>query len=215
MDSKNWPCPLCYHSQSELLLSGKGRPYYECNNCHLIYVPQNWHLKIEEEKKRYETHQNHILDQGYRNFLGQIIDFLNIESLQDLQVLDYGCGKDQALVKILAERGVKVDAYDPLFRQIKLPALFQYQLIFCTEVAEHFCRPRQEFEFFQQLLSLGGVIGLMTSIVPQDKIFENWYYIKDPTHITFYTEQSLRWIGHHFNWSLDFKWPNLVQFKKR
>ena len=48
----------------------------------------------------------------------------------------------------------------------------------------------------------------------KENIFENWYYIKDPTHVVFYTKNTFLIIAKMFKWDCEFLNNNLVFFKK-
>ena len=54
----------------------------------------------------------------------------------------------------------------------------------------------------------------MTNFYSKEKIFENWYYIKDPTHVVFYNKKTFLIIAKVFNWDCEFSGNNLVFFKK-
>ena len=79
---------------------------------------------------------------------------------------------------------------------------------------EHFHNPFNEFTRFNELLNYGGIIGIMTNFYSKEKIFENWYYIKDPTHVVFYNKKTFLIIAKIFNWDCEFLGNNLVFFKK-
>ena len=54
----------------------------------------------------------------------------------------------------------------------------------------------------------------MTNFHSERDIFENWYYIKDPTHVVFYNKNTFKIIAKIFEWDYEFLGNNLVFFKK-
>ena len=55
----------------------------------------------------------------------------------------------------------------------------------------------------------------MTNFHSKQDIFENWYYIKDPTHVVFYNKKTFQIIAKIFDWDSEFLGNNLVFFKKK
>jgi hypothetical protein len=64
------------------------------------------------------------------------------------------------------------------------------------------------------LLEEGGWLGIMTNFYNNSIDFEDWYYRKDPTHVVFYTEQTLEVIALMMAWSIEIPANNIVLFKK-
>lgn len=145
----------------------------------------------EVEKKRYETHQNRIEDEGYRNFLKPIWRELADPAQPSLRILDYGCGPNPVLAQILEGHGHHVQVYDPFFAPQQPQGKFD--LIVCTEAIEHFYKPRKEIENMEALLdqkSSVGKIWVMTQIFEKPK-FSRWWYVRDFTHVCFFSEKAL------------------------
>ena len=67
------PCPLCQHAHTQPL-STPDKKYYKCPQCWLIYLDKEFHPGPTDEKKRYEEHNNDLSNQGYVDFLYQVID---------------------------------------------------------------------------------------------------------------------------------------------
>jgi hypothetical protein len=65
-----------------------------------------------------------------------------------------------ALADMVKSDGFAVDLYDPFFFPDKKIFLNQYNFITCTETAEHFQHPYQEFNTLDALLKPGGWIGM-------------------------------------------------------
>ncbi len=192
------------------------RPYWRCGTCALVFVPRDHHLAAEAEKERYATHQNSPADPQYRAFLDRLAGPLTAKLAPGSRGLDYGAGPGPTLSVMLAERGFVMTIYDPFFApdQSVISAGRQYDFITCTETMEHFARPRTEFERLQRLLRPGGWLGVMTGVIPTDRAFGDWWYIKDPTHITFYAEKTLAWIAGHFGWRMERPGETVALYRK-
>ena len=84
-------CKVCGSSNLESLdIENK---YYQCNQCELIFIDQAEIVDPDEEKERYEGHDNNHQNQGYVEMFEDFIDKL-IEPHLDLgeikNVLEFG-----------------------------------------------------------------------------------------------------------------------------
>ena len=93
--------------------------------------------------------------------------------------------------------------------------LKKYDFITCTETAEHFYDPFKEFNILNDLLIAGGWLGLMTCFMTDDSLFENWQYRKDPTHVVFYTRETLEVIAAQRNWTCEIAAKDIALFCKK
>jgi hypothetical protein len=60
----------------------------------------------------------------------------------------------------------------------------------------------------------GGWLGIMTSFLTTDDAFESWYYRRDPTHVTFYSEKTFEVIAEQRNWDYEIKSKDIVLLHK-
>jgi hypothetical protein len=75
----------------------------------------------------------------------------------------------------------------------------EYDLVYASEVAEHFRNPAAEFRRLRGLLgSGGGKLVLMTLLYTPERDFNSWSYRRDPTHLVFYSNETLIWIAQAF-----------------
>jgi pseudouridine kinase len=96
----------------------------------------------------------------------------------------------------LRERGLDVSLWDPAFASSSPPPRSSFDLALCIEVAEHFLDPVADFGEYASRLKPGGYAALHTHFAPaDDEEFLRWWYIEDLTHVSFYTEKSLRILG--------------------
>ena len=60
----------------------------------------------------------------------------------------------------------------------------------------------------------GGWLGVMTTFLTEDSLFENWHYRRDPTHVVFYAEQTFEIIADQNNWHLEIPAKDVALFCK-
>ena len=211
-------CPLClsdqvgiFHSSNQKKLQ---RNYFACSVCKLIFVPEIFHLPLQLEKERYLTHNNNRDNQGYVDFLSRLWIELTPKLNLGSYGLDFGSGPGPVLAELIMEDGFKIETYDPIFKPDKKSLESRYDFITCSETIEHFKEPRKSFALLNQLLLPGGWLGIMTGIFREDLCFSDWYYHRDPTHICFYTNHTISWIGNWMGWEITLSRKNVVLFKK-
>jgi 2-polyprenyl-3-methyl-5-hydroxy-6-metoxy-1,4-benzoquinol methylase len=71
-----------------------------------------------------------------------------------------------------------------------------YDFITCTETAEHFHHPADEFRRLAAMLKPGGILAVMTMFQTDDDRFESWHYRLDPTHVVFYRAETFTHLAH-------------------
>jgi len=101
---------------------------------------------------------------------------------------------------MLREKRYNITTYDPFFDP-NLEALSRtYDYIACCEVMEHFYNPNKEFLLLASLMRKNASLYCKTTIFDRNTTdFENWWYKNDPSHVFFYTKNTLDWIATHFN----------------
>jgi len=208
-------CTLC-NSKVDLFyesnLKKYFKKYYKCTNCSSILLDPLNLLSREEERKRYETHNNDVEDPGYQTFVSPIVNEIERRFNAGHTGLDFGAGTGPVITKLLREKGFKIELYDPFFWDRPEILESKYDYIACCEVAEHFHYPGKEFKLLRSLLKPGGALYCMTEVYSEDTDFERWYYKNDPTHVFFYHKHALEWIRSHFHFSeLEIK-GRLIQF---
>ena len=86
-------CPLCGDLATiHPFSSGLDRTYLRCGRCDLVFVPPADHPSPEEERARYEQHNNAPTHQGYRDFLARLADPIIARLPPGADGLDFGCG---------------------------------------------------------------------------------------------------------------------------
>lgn len=105
--------------------------------------------------------------------------------------LDFGSGPTPVLASLLKAEGIDVDIYD-IFFSPKKPKR-KYDLITATEVLEHLEDPLATMHELKNLLNPDGCIAIMTLFYKGN--WENWWYKTDPTHISFFTKDTMRYLA--------------------
>jgi SAM-dependent methyltransferase len=161
----------------------------------------------EEEKARYDLHQNEE-SSGYRQFLEPLIQDIQNYSLvmskppPDLKILDYGCGPTAFFSKLLVEHSFKAANYDLFYFPDQNPLQTNYDVISSTEVWEHFHHPNEEITQLTRLLKPFGLLAVMTAEHPGVGLFPDWPYRRDFTHVIFFSARTMSWIAEHFHLDL-------------
>jgi len=208
------PCPLCGDADSYSFFADEFRHYRRCSSCKLVFVPPMYWLSTRAEKATYDLHENSAEDTGYRCFISRLSTPL-LEKLEPGQKgLDFGCGPGPTLPAMLAEHGFLVDLYDPLY--FNEPAVFskRYDFICATEVFEHLRDPGQEISSLFMMLKPGGWMGIMTKLVIDQAAFSQWHYIRDLTHICFYSRSTFTYLARRFHAEIDIVGPDVILMNK-
>ena len=198
-------CPLCHREDSGPFFEDRQRIYLRCLHCDLTFVPGPYRLNREDEKATYDLHQNDPGDPG-------------IPLLERLDAgqkgLDFGCGPGPTLSVLLEEQGHRVDLYDPFY--FNEPSVFDntYDFICATEVVEHMHDPGRAFGSLFRMLKPNGWLGMMTKLVRDDCDFGQWHYIRDLTHVCFYSRRTFEYLARRFHASLEVVADDVILLKK-
>jgi SAM-dependent methyltransferase len=188
--------------------------YWRCPQCEATFLDRAQLPTRSVEHAQYRLHRNDPHDAGYRRFLARLASPL-LERLPAGQSgLDYGCGPGPALAAMLTEAGHRMAVYDPLFFPDPKPLDGRYDFITCSEVAEHFHHPFDEFARLDTLLKPGGWLAVMTTFQTEDAAFARWHYRRDPTHVVFYREATFSVIAGLRHWRCEIPAENVVLLHK-
>lgn len=207
-------CPLCRGPAVEELARVHGDPYLRCARCALTFLHPGRRPSRAEERARYEEHENDPADARYRAFLDRLAAPLSERLSPGMEGLDYGAGPGPTLSVMLEERGFPMQVWDPFFAPDPRVLEARYDFVTCTETAEHFFEPGEEFRRLDGLLRRPGWLGVMTRVLEDDTAFADWWYVRDPTHVSFYRPETLAWIAEAHGWRLEMPSPSVALFHK-
>jgi len=182
----------------------KGRVFHFCTDCHFISLDKSLILSYDDERERYELHNNTSENEGYRQWIMTFLDqavrpYITAES----RILDFGSGPNPLLKEILESDGFMVDIYDKHFYDH--PYSGPYDMIISTEVIEHISNPLEQIRQLKTHLNQKGLFALKTLFRPEsDEDFLKWWYKEDKTHISFLSPESLNFIAKRADLSVQF-----------
>ncbi len=217
MDMERSPvvCPLCQSTgSSELFHRDTARSYYRCTLCHLTHIPPAQRPSLKAEREEYDKHQNSPDDVRYRAFLGRLFNPLHKRLLPDSRGLDFGSGPGPTLSLMFEEAGHRVSLYDPFYAPDTQSLHIQYDFITASEVVEHLHDPAADLALLWSLLLPGGWLGIMTKLAFDKAAFSTWHYKKDPTHVCFFSSETMRWLAGKWQTELLFIGDDVFLFKK-
>lgn len=192
----NKNCIIC-GAKGEFLYQAETQSpvYYRCDNCSCVYEDEQYFISADEEKKRYDTHNNDVEDVRYQNFVSPVVrqvkKYYNPQSIG----LDFGAGSGPVITKLLKDEAYQLDLYDPYYYPNNELNENHYDYIVCCETMEHFYHPIDEFKWIKRLLKNGGMFFGKTKMIPNTvdyAYFNGFGYKNDPTHVVFYAENTLQ-----------------------
>lgn len=188
-------CRLC-GSRTALPYGPKDNFFY-CPECEYISRNESGELSADDEKKTYDLHNNSVEDPHYVDFFYKFLDDAVFPyAPEGKEGLDFGSGPSPVLAALLERHRYRMDIYDKFYSLEKTYKDKKYDLITTTEVVEHLADPLHYFRLFARLLKRDGILAVMTLFHKNDPAhFNQWHYMRDPTHISFYTPKTLRYIA--------------------
>ncbi len=192
-------CPLC--GRPNALPRPSVGPFFHCAACDLIFRNPNFFLGPQEEKARYLLHKNNVLDPKYQEFVKPLVSGIQQRFPVGSRGLDFGAGTGPVAAYLLRESGYEVDLYDPFFwpRDLFSASSKPYDFVLACEVVEHFHAPAKEFATIRSCLKPSGLLAMMTLLHSAQTQLDSWHYFKDPTHVVFYSKQTMNWLTQRFN----------------
>jgi SAM-dependent methyltransferase len=207
-------CPLCGGTEIGFYHRDVVRQYHRCTTCKLVFVPEQFHVTLEREKSEYDLHENNCRDEGYLRFLSRFSKPFVQQLDAGKRGLDFGCGPAPALATLIEQHGYVVTLYDPMYKDDKSVLEKEYDFICATEVVEHFRDPGAEFAKIFTMLLPGGWLGMMTKMVRDEAAFKTWHYIRDPTHISFYSQETFIYLGRKYGATVHFVEDDVIFMEK-
>jgi hypothetical protein len=163
-------CRLCGSPDCRMIFRDIAREYRHCAVCDLIFVPASQFVTVEEERARYELHDNTGDHAGYRSFLSGVAEIVVQVTAQSGSILDFGSGRHAVLTSLLRERGYSCTAYDPLYGIGMDSAECTYNTVVLCEVIEHLRNLKEDVRIITGLANASGTLVIRTG------------FHRDPSH---------------------------------
>ena len=208
-------CRVCLRNSLAPFLQKDGLNYLRCCKCQATLVSAAQLPSHQTQLQKYQQHENDPLDARYREFLNRLAAPLLAELPANQVGLDFGCGPGPALADMLSQAGHSMRLYDPFFFPDATVLDQQFDFVTCTEVAEHFHQPHAEFKRMVASLKPSGLLALMTSFQHDDSRFADWHYRRDPTHVTFYKQETFDFIAAEFSLTCKIPCKNVAFLRKK
>jgi len=187
--------------------------------CDLVFLDPRQRYDEVAEKKHYDLHRNSIDDEKYCEFLQKLITPLLKQVEQDYGAgafgLDYGSGPAPVLAELVRRKGHRMEVFDPYYANNRAVLTRTYDFVACCEVVEHMYDPQEGFSEINAVLRPGGLLGVMTGMIPDWSKFPSWHYPHEATHVCFYSSRTMSWIADFFHWRLLNVAANVGMFQKQ
>lgn len=191
-------CKICGSNTNKIFHKGFHLNYYYCPVCEFISKDESSIITVEEELRIYNLHENSIDDPGYVAYFKDFIDSAILSYCgPGRKGFDFGSGPSPVLATLLErDYAFSMDIYDLFYAPDKIYEGKKYNLVTATEVVEHLKNPLDYFHQLKVLLEDDGLLSVMTSFHPRNnKTFINWHYIREMSHISFYTLKTMEVIS--------------------
>ena len=202
--TSSFNCPICQTAATCNHDPQTGTDYWFCPECEFVQKDKNHWPDEETEKNRYLLHDQSPDDSGYIQMFEDFIRATITPFASRVQrILDFGCGHQAVLAEILKKHGFSVDVVDPFFYPDTDLQTRTFDCVTATEVIEHLRDPLDTFRFIDTLLNPGGLLAIRTNFLPgSEKNFFDWWYIRDITHLSFYSVETFNRIAGILGWRL-------------
>ncbi len=184
-------CIICKSETKTFFDLGVKCTTHHCLECGVISKDIQHHPTQKQELHQYSMHNNSLENRGYVEMFEQFLEFTLANTKEVKTVLDFGSGPTPVLSYLLEKKGFKTTIYDKHFAP--KPIVGKYDLITSTEVFEHLDSPLKTLKKLKSHLNANATISIMTQFhTDRLDFYKQWWYRKDPTHITFFTPHTFQ-----------------------
>ncbi len=207
MNDRN--CRIC--SFPSTLFYRDARTFFKCPNCALIFTKDIPEKALEENhyKKQWQSTEPDFWEKQVTNLISYFQSF-GISPGKH-RILDFGAGSGELTLE-LQRRDYRVTALEPMtdgyLKDQSYPFLFD--AVVAIEVIEHLPNVWEELEEITKILKPGGIMAISTGLTNSfidspDAVeqFKGWWYKDDPTHISFFCNQTLSVMAEMKNYTIE------------
>lgn len=197
-------CKICQSPAERFYDEIMQSDFFHCKHCAFIFKDEKNIVSEARERRQYAQHNNSFESPGYVAMFEDFIAKCITPYRHGVRtVLDFGSGPGPVLSKLLEDKGFEVDIYDKFFAPKPVYENKRYDMIASTEVIEHIKDPLEIMAFFKKHLRENGYLCLMTQFHTDDKKdFLQWWYRKDPTHISFFRPETFKVLAEKMGFEL-------------
>lgn len=177
-------CKICGNKTIKMTINND--KYNKCLKCGFLQKDITLFPNPEVEKLRYTYHHN---DSNNDYVLYQKNFYQKIKQYIDGTTLDFGCGDNHILANIIS-CDYETYYYDLYFYPELEYKNRKYNAIIMEEVIEHLKDPLKVVKELLNLLHYGGKLIIATNFIPDDSKKQNWWYLRDVTHISFFEKKT-------------------------
>ncbi|WOT05286.1 methyltransferase domain-containing protein [Shewanella youngdeokensis] len=204
-------CPLCFSDNSTLFFENKKRCLYHCQLCKMVFADANSHLPPNAEQQQYRRANNKR--RQLSQFLFELVSQCET-SEKPLLGLNFGRTLDSKSLRRITQRGHQINQYDPSIAPWNKQLMQHYDFICCYRVFEHFRLPNKEWALISELIKPGGWIAISTPLLTELNGFDKWHHKNNLTHVSFYQQQSFKYLAESVGFKLLFAANDLILVQK-
>ncbi len=115
---------------------------------------------------------------------------------------------------MLVDAGYPTVVHDLFYAPNEAALLERYDFIVATEVVEHLGAPGAVLDRLWGQIHPGGLLAIMTRMRSPKHRFEEWHYKNDPTHIVFFSHETIAHLGARWQTEPQFVDVDVVFFRK-
>ena len=180
--------------------------YHKCGNCGLIFTVSFDEWSVKDFSKFIYNDDYIEVDPDYiearpTGNAKMVYDFIKANT--SIRLLDYG-GGNALQARLLRDKQINCDSWDPLVPSEFFPQSSYYDLITAFEVLEHTPTPVETTKQILQFLKENGAFLFSTLTIDglPDGGIGFWYISPRNGHVTIYTQKSLDVLFLKFGYSL-------------
>ncbi len=171
------------------------KSYFIDDELLILRLAKKHYINETLEKNRYLKHNNS--GDGYLKYHQNLYEKFIKPYLNEGLSLDFGCGP----VKVYEQLIGNTLSYDKYFFNNKIIFEKKFDNIILIEVLEHLKNPEDSIKLLTSLLNEGGRLFISTHFYDLNKL-DNWWYLRDETHVCFYNLDSFKKIGQRYHLDL-------------
>jgi SAM-dependent methyltransferase len=207
-------CILCGAPSARHFALIDEKRFWNCRACGVTFLDPSDRLSAVEEQAYYRQHANDPIDDAYEAAVDRLLSHLLPRLPDGATGLDYGCGPQRTVSRLMRQHDIVMTEYDPVFVDQISALQGQYHFITCAEAVSHFHNPARDFRLLNNLLRPGGWIGILTEMLEYDDAFMGWRYRRNPTRVAFYRPSSFRVMARRFGWRVHTPARDVVLLEK-